>query len=102
MPENVFSKRVMSALPRCPNEHLFDILKGLAIERDDIITTPNPVSDLELSIETIQNSLRRSPRKLKIYIQSTASSSATGAVAELPNREPHDLRTAKHAVHHCR
>ena len=66
MPENVFSKRVMSALPRCPDEHLFDILNGLAIERDDIVTTSNLVSDLELSIETIQNSLRRSPRKLKI------------------------------------
>ena len=66
MPENVFSKRVMSALPRRPDEHLFDILNGLAIERDDIVTTSNLVSDLELSIETIQNSLCRSPRKLKI------------------------------------
>ena len=56
----------MSALPRRPDEHLFDILNGLAIERDDIVTTSNLVSDLELSIETIQNSLRRSPRKLKI------------------------------------
>jgi len=66
VPENVFSKRVMSALPRRPDEHLFDILNGLAIERDDIVTTSNLVSDLELSIETIQNSLRRSPCKLKI------------------------------------
>ena len=56
----------MSALPRRPDEHLFDILNGLAIERDDIVTTSNLVSDLELSMETIQNSLRRSPRKLKI------------------------------------
>ena len=65
MPENVFSKRVMSALPRCPDEHVFDILNGLAIERDDIVTTLNLVSDLELSIETIQNSRRRSPCKIR-------------------------------------
>ena len=66
MPEIVFSKRVMSALPRCPDEHLFDILNGLSIERDNIVTMPNLVSDLELSIETTQNSLRRLLRKLKI------------------------------------
>ena len=56
----------MSALPCCPDEHLFDILNGLAIEVDDIVTAPNLESDLELSIETIQNPLRRAPRKLKI------------------------------------
>ena len=66
MPENVFSKRVMSAFPCCLDEHLFDILNGLSIERDNIVTTPNLVSDLELSIETTQNSLRRLLRKLKI------------------------------------
>ena len=51
MPEIVFSKRVMSALPRRPDEHLFDILNGLSIERDNIVTMPNLVSDLELSID---------------------------------------------------
>ena len=66
MPENVFSKRVMSAFPCCLDEHLFDILNGLDMEVDEIVTAPNLESDLELSIETIKNPLRRAPRKLKI------------------------------------
>ena len=66
MPENVFSKRVMSAFPCCLDEHLFDIFNGLDMEVDEIVTAPNLESDLELSIETIKNPLRRAPRKLKI------------------------------------
>ena len=62
----MFFKRVMSALPCCLDNHLFDILNGLAMELDDIVTASNLESDLELSIETIKNSLRRAPRKLKI------------------------------------
>lgn len=56
----------MPALPYRPYKCPFDILNGFAIELDDIVTAPNLESDLELSIETIQNSLCRAPRKLKI------------------------------------
>ena len=48
---NPFSLRVMSALPCRSNLCLFDILNGLAIEFDDVVTAPNLESDLELSIK---------------------------------------------------
>ena len=41
----------MSALPCRPDKCLFDILNGLAIKLDDVVTTPNLEGDLELSIE---------------------------------------------------
>ena len=41
----------MSALPCRSNLCLFDILNGLAIKLDDVVTTPNLEGDLELSIE---------------------------------------------------
>ena len=51
MPENVLPKRVMPALLCRPNECLFDVLNGSAIELDDAVTAPDLEGDLELSIK---------------------------------------------------
>ena len=51
MPEKVLPKRVMPALLCRPNECLFDVLNGSAIELDDAVTAPNLEGDLELSIK---------------------------------------------------
>ena len=70
------------------------------MELDDIVTASNLESDLELSIETIKNSLRRAPRKLKILYRVPLHLSHFSS-CRIPNCRPHGLRTLKRAVHHC-